>query len=164
MKNGVLKNLAKFIGKHLCQSLFFNKVADVRPVTLLKKRLWHRFFPGNFAKSLRTPFLQNISGRLLLIPPHRRRPNLQNPIVLNSIYCYHHLQNQFQNILFYHLNFNKLKKVLTSFFSAFSLFTYIFETLCVIWQYWYNLKNVKFTHGEMLLLVKLQSEPFTFSN
>ena len=26
----VLKNLSKFIGKHLCQSLFFNKVADLR--------------------------------------------------------------------------------------------------------------------------------------
>ena len=26
-KKGVLRNLAKFIGKHLCQSLFFNKVA-----------------------------------------------------------------------------------------------------------------------------------------
>ena len=27
MKKAVLRNLAKFIGKHLCQSLFFNKVA-----------------------------------------------------------------------------------------------------------------------------------------
>ena len=26
MKNGVLKNFTKFTGKHLCQSLFFNKV------------------------------------------------------------------------------------------------------------------------------------------
>ena len=33
----------------------------------LKKRLWHRCFPENFAKFLRTPFLQNTSGRLLLI-------------------------------------------------------------------------------------------------
>ena len=24
---GILKNFAKFIGKHLCQSLFFNKIA-----------------------------------------------------------------------------------------------------------------------------------------
>ena len=43
-----------------------NKVAGLRPVTLLKKRLWHRCFPVNFAKFLRTPFLQNTSGRLLL--------------------------------------------------------------------------------------------------
>ena len=28
LKKGVLKNFAKFTGKHLCQSLFFNKVAE----------------------------------------------------------------------------------------------------------------------------------------
>ena len=35
---------------------------SVRPTTLLKKKLWYRCFPMNFAKSLRTPFLQNTSG------------------------------------------------------------------------------------------------------
>ena len=35
----------------------FNKVAGLRPVTLLKKKLWHRYFPVNFAKFLRAPFL-----------------------------------------------------------------------------------------------------------
>ena len=39
---------------------------SLRPATLLKKSLWHRCFPKNFAKFLRTPFLQNTSGRLLL--------------------------------------------------------------------------------------------------
>ena len=34
--------------------------------TLLRKRLWHRYFPVNFVKFLRAPFLQNTSGRLLL--------------------------------------------------------------------------------------------------
>ena len=29
LKVSVLQNLAKFIGKHLCQSLFFNKVAGL---------------------------------------------------------------------------------------------------------------------------------------
>ena len=38
-KKGVSKNFAKFTGKHLAQSLFFNKVAGVRTATLLKKRL-----------------------------------------------------------------------------------------------------------------------------
>ena len=52
IKKGVLRNFAKFTGKHLCQSLFFNKVAGLRPATLLKKRLWHRCFPVNFAKFL----------------------------------------------------------------------------------------------------------------
>ena len=55
-KKGVFKNFSKFTGKHLCQSLYFNKVASRRPATLLKKRLWHRCFPVNFAKFLRTPF------------------------------------------------------------------------------------------------------------
>ena len=35
-------------------------------VSLSKKRLWHRCFPVNFAKNLRTPVLQSTSGRLLL--------------------------------------------------------------------------------------------------
>ena len=34
---------------------------NFRPATLLKKRLWHRCFPVNFAKFLRIPFLQNTS-------------------------------------------------------------------------------------------------------
>ena len=63
---GVLRNFAKFSGKHLCQSLSFNKVAGLRPASLLKKTLWRRCFPVNFAKFLRTNSLQNISKRLLL--------------------------------------------------------------------------------------------------
>ena len=59
MKEDVFKNLAKFTGQHLCQRLFFIKIAG-------KKSLWHRSFPVNFAKFLRTPFLQINSGRLLL--------------------------------------------------------------------------------------------------
>ena len=49
-KKGVLRNFTKFTGKHLCQSLFFKKVAGLRPATLLKKRLWHSWFPVNFVK------------------------------------------------------------------------------------------------------------------
>ena len=52
-KRGVLKN---FTEKHLCQSLFFDKVAGLRPTTLYKKGPWHRRFPVNFVKFLRTPF------------------------------------------------------------------------------------------------------------
>ena len=53
IKKVVLKNFAKSTGKHLCQSLFFNKVAGVR------------CFPVNFAKLLGT-HLRNTSWRLLL--------------------------------------------------------------------------------------------------
>ena len=64
---GVLKYVAKRTGKHLCQSLFFNKVSGLRPATLLKKRHWHRCFPVSCTKFLRTFFLQKTSGRLVLI-------------------------------------------------------------------------------------------------
>ena len=38
-KKDVLRNFAKFTRKHLRQSVFINKVAGLRPATLLKKRL-----------------------------------------------------------------------------------------------------------------------------
>ena len=60
VKKGVLRNFAKFIGKHLHQCLFFNKVTGLRPATLLKKRLWYRCFPVDFATFLRTPFTENV--------------------------------------------------------------------------------------------------------
>ena len=62
----LLRNFATFTGKHLCQNLFFNKVAGPRPATLFKKTLWHRCFPVNFPKFLKTPFIQSNSRRLLL--------------------------------------------------------------------------------------------------
>ena len=43
VRKGILRNFAKFTGKHLCQSLFFNKVAGPR-----------------------TPFSQSTSVQLLL--------------------------------------------------------------------------------------------------
>ena len=57
----ILKKFSKVIGKDLCWSLFLNWFA-----TLLKKKLRDSWFPMNFAKFLRTPFLQNTSGRQLL--------------------------------------------------------------------------------------------------
>ena len=39
VRKGVLGNFTRFTGKHLYQVLFFNKVADPEPATLLKKRL-----------------------------------------------------------------------------------------------------------------------------
>ena len=55
-KNCVLKNFTKFAGKHLCTSLLFNKAAGLKTATLFKKRLWHRRFPVNLVKFLRTLF------------------------------------------------------------------------------------------------------------
>ena len=55
-KKGVLRNFSKLTEKHVCQSLFFNKVAGLTSATLLKKRLWHWCFPVKFKKFLSTPF------------------------------------------------------------------------------------------------------------
>ena len=49
-KKGVFKNFAKCTGKHLCRILFFKKVADFRPATLLKQKLRYRCFPVNSEK------------------------------------------------------------------------------------------------------------------
>ena len=51
------------------QALSFSRPSSnfLKPATLLKKRLWHRCFPVNFAKFLRTPFVQSTSGWLLLV-------------------------------------------------------------------------------------------------
>ena len=69
-KKDVLRNFTKFTGKHLCQSLFLNKVAGLRSAILLKKRLWHRCFPVKFAKFLRTTFLTEHLRWLLLRAPN----------------------------------------------------------------------------------------------
>ena len=52
VKKSLRKNFAKFTGKQL----------GLRPATLLKKRLWHRFFPVNFFKFHFCFFLQNTFG------------------------------------------------------------------------------------------------------
>ena len=59
---GVLKNLAKFTGNHLCLSLF---LIEQQVWNASKRTNWHRCFTVNFEKFPRTPFLQNTSGRLL---------------------------------------------------------------------------------------------------
>ena len=67
-QKGVLQNFSKFTGKYLCQTLFFNKVTGLRPATVLKKRLWHRCFPLNFEKILRTLFfVEHLRRRLLKV-------------------------------------------------------------------------------------------------
>ena len=64
--SSVLKIFAKFTGKHLCQNLVLNNVAGVGPATLFKKGLWHRCFPMNSVKILRTPFfIEHIRWLLL---------------------------------------------------------------------------------------------------
>ena len=54
-KKSVLRNFAKFKGKHLCQSLFFNKVTGLS-LQLLKKTL-AQVFPCEFCEISKNTFL-----------------------------------------------------------------------------------------------------------
>ena len=60
------KYFAKFTAKIPVLESHFNNVTTLQPEVILKKKLQHRYFPVNFAKFLRTHFLQNTSGWLLL--------------------------------------------------------------------------------------------------
>ena len=54
-KKGVLRNFAKFTGKHLCQRLFFNKVAGLRWLLLSL----HRMITENNLKPIYYGMLKN---------------------------------------------------------------------------------------------------------
>ena len=84
-KKRFLRNVAKFTGKLLCQSLFFNKVAGWGLQLYLKKQLRHKYFSPNLAKFLRTPVLQNISGRLLLTVAYLLDRSIKNSQKLKSV-------------------------------------------------------------------------------
>ena len=64
VRKGVIRNFAKFTGKHKCQSLFLITL-QARPATLLKKRLAH-VFSCEFCEISKNTFFTEISGRLLL--------------------------------------------------------------------------------------------------
>ena len=60
VRKDFLKNVAIFIGKHLCWSVFSIKKGSIL------KRLQHRCFPVNFAKFLGTSMSKKISKWLPL--------------------------------------------------------------------------------------------------
>ena len=81
---GVVRNFAKFIGKHQCRSLFFNKVAGLRPVSWLISRFDFNFisqeplffFAANIylfkVNSRNTRKRCEISSELTIETPERR--------------------------------------------------------------------------------------------
>ena len=69
----VRKCYKKFTEKHLHWSLITNKVTG-----LMKKKLWYRYFPMNFAKFLRAPILRNTSGQLLLGTAQKIKFSIKN--------------------------------------------------------------------------------------
>ena len=64
VRKGVLRNIVKFSGKHLRQSLFFFINLQALACNFIKKWLWHGCFPVDFEKFLRAPFSYNTSERL----------------------------------------------------------------------------------------------------
>ena len=56
VKEVVLRNFAKFTGKHLCQSLFSDKVVGLGPATLLKKETLALVFFCEFCKIFKDIF------------------------------------------------------------------------------------------------------------
>ena len=87
-KKALLRNFAKFIGKHLCQSIFLNKVVGLRPATLLKNRLWYRCFPVNFAKFLKTPLVAaSAYFGLFILTEHQTMSRTTILMVLNLFCC-----------------------------------------------------------------------------
>ena len=61
-KKGVLKNFANFIGKQLCESLFFNKVAGLRSeaCNLIKKETLAQVFSCEICEIFKNTFFYRI--------------------------------------------------------------------------------------------------------
>ena len=62
LEEKVFLEISQNLQENACTRVFFDKVEEsfsikLLPATSLKKRLWHRCFPVNITKFLRTPFL-----------------------------------------------------------------------------------------------------------
>ena len=66
MGKPILNDFAKFTGKHMCQSLFFNKAVGCN---FIKKETLAQVFFVLFAKFSRTPFSTEHHRWLLLVFP-----------------------------------------------------------------------------------------------
>ena len=95
VKKGVLRNFAEFTGKHLCQSLFLNKVPGLRPATLLKKKLQHIFC--EFCEILKNTFFFTEHLQWLLLKGRYLQNQLKNlSLILRNPFSYGaHFQNRF---------------------------------------------------------------------
>ena len=58
MMKDVLRNFTKFTGKHLCQSLFFNKVTSLRPeaCNFINKETLVEVFSREFCETSKNTF------------------------------------------------------------------------------------------------------------
>ena len=58
---GVLRYFAKFTGKHLCESFFFNKVAGLRPAKFIEKEILAQVFSCKFCEISKNTFFHRTS-------------------------------------------------------------------------------------------------------
>ena len=103
-KKGVLRNFAKFTGKHLSQSLFLIKLQTFvkGTVTEIKKKLWN--FSRSNNETLRSRittnnsllplkfFLKKISDPPLLLGPLREKPEIESRWYVRKILTKIHKQ------------------------------------------------------------------------
>ena len=87
IKKDVFQNFTKFTGKHLCQSLFFDNVAGLKSVTLLKRGSDTDVFSCEFCEIFKNTFFTT-SGRLLLFI--WRLEIILLTTLLNKNKAYHH--------------------------------------------------------------------------
>ena len=85
MRRGFLKKTLVRTAEHFSSGCFCLWISEAAPATLLKKRLWHRCFPVNFAKFRRTSFSQNTSGWLVLAIC-KKNP-IQTCFLLHGVEC-----------------------------------------------------------------------------
>ena len=58
---GILRYFAKFTGKHLCESFFFNKVAGLRPAKFIEKEILAQVFSCKFCENSKNTFFHRTS-------------------------------------------------------------------------------------------------------
>ena len=99
---------------------------ELRPSTVLKKRLWHRCFPMNFAKFLRIPFLIERLWWLLLNQDHwfvkQELFEGHEPNTCNVAHCFLWYQSSFLENIPWNKQRKKIYRITVLFDSHFSFY------------------------------------------
>ena len=174
-------------GKQPCQSLFSNKVAGLRPATLLKMTIWHRYFPMNFTKFLRnTEHLWttasvdvNIEEQHWSVNEECFYVNNLTPSIKHLVWDYSHkkqallaLQSSWTHTV-HILQSNLLDFLLKSVYKRgklilvcqhyFLFLTKLFEFICFYWLFWFRFWFYLFVIDLIFLLFLVLFFFFCFS-
>ena len=117
MKKGALINFTKFTGKHLCQSLFFHKIAGLKACNFIKKETMTQAFSCEFCKISKNTFFTEYLFFCLSVS-----------CWIFSFICYSYLECwEFYQIFF--SNFNKLATIFS--FNAWPMWYLIKSFICL---------------------------------